>query len=288
MSSSEHDSDSCDELDISSSALNSELQKVTELVKQLDNFQPEVKKAKGRPPKKLPTPSKPSVTSILLQVCNLTKKILNKVSVIESASKKISSAHAVDAPSSFAAVVAGKTVPADTAIQNIDDRLDQVEQHRLSPVVRLDGPVVKTLVDEYLKQPVPTRDRAALQEKVVDVINKVKTGTIDQSQVVDINIVGGEKKHVKLTTVSKETQVKLIRVFKKDRPSEFYAGEYLTKSRSDLFFKLRKLKPLNSSIKSTYIYNGSICCKLNNNDKIFTLNTFPSFKRFVEEFKLTE
>lgn len=290
MSSSEYESDNCeDDLNISSSALSSELQKVAELVEQLDNFQPEIRKTKGRAAKKLSSPIKPTIKSILQQVCNLTKKILGKISSIENApAREATVAPVVDAPSSFAAIVAGKSVPADAAIQNIDDRLDQVEQQRLDPVVRLDGAVVKTIVEDYLKQASPARDRTVLQKNVIDEINKVKSGTLDNSQVVEINIVGGERKHLRLTTTSKETQVKLLRVFKSTRPSEFYAGEYLTKSRSDLFYKIRKLKPLNPNIKATYIYNGSVCCKFVDNNKIFTVNTFVAFKKFVQDFSLNE
>jgi len=61
-------------------SLAAELHKIVELVKQLDDFKPEIRKKAGRP-KANPEP-KPTFSAPLFQLCNLTQKILHKLEQI--------------------------------------------------------------------------------------------------------------------------------------------------------------------------------------------------------------
>ena len=88
-------------VNVASNSLAAELHKITELVKQLDDFRPEVKKKPGRPratpannkPSKSGTSenTSPSIATPLFSLCNLTQKILQKLDQVQEENQQLRS-----------------------------------------------------------------------------------------------------------------------------------------------------------------------------------------------------
>lgn len=304
---SDYDSDSSsksDEPQSSSNPINSlqaELSKITSIVKQLDDFKPEVKKKVGRP-KARPSTTQPDTNTIpntLISFCTLAQKILLQLNTVHeennSLKSRITKLEATSGTNSkeniatgraFAAVVAGKSVPAPKAINQIDARLDQVEQLSLSTILKLDGELIAKKIEKHnSKDP---KDHIKFTKDIIEEINKAGNNLVKEEEVTNVSIVGKDKKHLKVNVVTSEIKIKILKTFKLNKPVDFYASQYLTRNRVSSLFRLRSIKRGNPRVESVYSYSGNICCKLSNVDQIFYLNNSIAIDNFVSLHKLDE
>lgn len=299
-----YDSDDSTSSVTQSSSLQSELKKIVETVKQLDKFKPELKRKVGRPASKPAVPSTPkktesTVPDILFKICSLTQKVLDRFTELEQENNSLRSrvdnlesasgegtleAHSSD--STFASVVAGKKIPTGKAINQIDTRLDQVEQSSLTTTIKLDGELIAEKIEKFSKE--KTKNYSELNNFVVDQINRVSPDILEEEEVVSVAIFGKEKKHLKVKLGENLTKIKILKTFKEKKPTNFYISQYLTKNRALSLYRLKKIKQNNSNIESAYCYSGNICCRLTESNQVFYLNSSSSIDNFISEHNLNE
>ena len=68
------------------------------------------------------------------------------------------------------------------------------------------------------------------------------------------------------------------------KPTGLFASDYLTKIRSNLFFKVRQLKKNNNLIKNVHLRNGIIYCELTNNNRL-TVCTENDFLKLTSKLE---
>lgn len=168
-------------------------------------------------------------------------------------------------------------------IVKMTSKLDQLEQNSLCNDLSLQG----TNVDEMLAGLRPTdapaepneedngRQRrhlpaAALREAVCNLLQPT-VPHISTDQLPNITVHGREKKHIKVTCLSRDVKINVLTSFKRSKPSNLYVNEYLTKNRASLLYRLRNLKKNHNSICSVFSRNGLICYKLHGSDQTFTI-----------------
>lgn len=298
MMSSSHSDDDSDLLDSESQnatikSLETELSKITQ---QLQNFSPEQKKNRvGRPPKQKTTTQK---SDPIHNICALVGKIITQLdgvltenrdlrTRVERIEEREGTADSVEtAEKSYAATLAGKRMPPQDSIHQFDTRIDQIEQESLSTTLKFDGDLIKTKIDDYNIE--IEKDRPKFNRTVIQAVNKVQPGLLKEQDIDSINIVGKEKKHLKVKLNHCDKKINLLKTFKHLKPNNFYISQYLTRKRSFSLYKLKTLQKNNQTIERVYSYNGTICCKLNNTTKIFYLNNPESVDNFTSEHKLNE
>lgn len=289
-----------------SNSLEADLASITKLVEQLDQFKPELKKKVGRPksqPEKNtnPLPYDISVPSILNSICSLGHNILKHLNSIKKENNTLrsrldilesKSEHPSPNPDpetsvhSYAAVVAGKHLSAPKAINEIDTRLDQIEQKSLDTTIKLDGDFITTKIASYNNN--ETGNHSVLTRLVVGEINNIVPNILTEKEVVSVSVVGRERKHFKVKLTENLAKIKILKSFKEKKPLHFYISQYLTKNRSFALYRLKKLKKNNEDIDSAYCYGGSVCCKLSGGDQRFTLNNSVAIDKFVSRHNLNE
>lgn len=267
------------------SSLRSELKTITDTVALLENFKPEKTKGKAGRPKAAKASDISKIVSTLQSLCKLSEKILQELEQVqESLEKKGTKEVKLYSQVTTAREDAvADAVPPTTLIPNnltlLDTKIDQIEQDGLTETIKLDGEVCEKIITDCRDN--NSGDHSKLKELIAIEFNKIEPNLITVDTVVDANIIGREKKHIKIKVKSTSTKIHILKTFKQNRPTSFYANDYLTKIRAGIFHKLRALKKTNQKIKSTYTYNGNICCRLEENNKIIYLNTQESFDSFV-------
>jgi len=282
--------------------LKSELHSIIEIVKQLDDFKPEVRRRPGRPKANPETPStkQQSLSTPLFSLCNLTNKILCKLEKVQEENTHLktlveSLQLTVGISEPYLAVeeelqgsnirsYASVTKTTTKSISKIDSRLDQIEQDSLSTTLRLGGDFISNKINNFNKE--ATKNHQSFNKSVITDINKISQNLLAEEDVDYITIVGKEKKHLKVKLTSSDSKINILKSFKSRKPKDFFASQYLSKSRAWALFKLKKIKTLNPQLKSVYCYSGSICCQLVDSDKIFHLNNSLSINQFISDNNL--
>lgn len=287
--------------------LQTELSKISDIVKQLDNFTPIPKKNKVGRPKLNPTPPKPDespVSRTLRDICALVQNIIkrlnsvqkendhlkNRITTLEQVSPNSNTADN-NTPTTlprttFASVVANANIPANRTINNFDTRLDQIEQDSYSATLKLDGDLIKDKIRKLNEE--ETKDYIQFNKSIVREVNKIQSGLLKEEEVDYITIIGKEKKHLKVKLKSSATKINILRTLKENKPDNFYGSQYLTKNRAWCLFKLKSIKKHNTNISTVYSYKGSVCSKLVEGDKTFHLNTLSAIDEFIKDHKLNE
>ena len=309
-------------LDEDSSDIDILQSELDDIIKQLDNFRPEPKRKVGRPKNNPTAPStETSVTSsntpsntgdnltltpVLSNICSLTQKIITHLAALDKDNKELKSkllatdqqhvprtsqnTSGDNLPKegiSYATIAAGPRVTNRKEINDIDARLDKIEQESLNATLKLDGDVIKgRLAETSTTEESQHKDLTRL---LVADINKTAPGILTHSNITNINIIGKQKKHIKLKLDSSETKLQLMKIFKEKKPDNFFISQYLTKNRTRSFYRLKNIKKANNNISSVYCYSGNICCKLSSiKNHIFYLNSQEQIDKFLQEHDLKE
>jgi len=142
--------------------------------------------------------------------------------------------------------------------------------------MKLEGPVCDKFISEV--------QSPNFKEEISKIINNIQPHSIRPEDIVSATIAGKVKKHIKIKTSSATKKTEIIKLFKKNKPIDIYAQEYLTKHRAELLFKLRGLRKSNpTKITSVYTYNGNICTRLSIDiDKIHNVNSSASFNTILK------
>ena len=274
-------------------------EELNSIVNQLVNFKPEARKRPGRPkakPEFDDALSDPPISDILTSICELTQKLVvglgevqkdnnilrARISNLEQdqAASSSSSNQAPRVEASYAAIVSGKNLPTPTAINQIDSRLDQVEQKSLATTLKLDGTVIIKKLSE------PNTDHAKIKKSLPTIINKIRPNVVSEEDIESVSIVGRERKHLKVNFTTLESKLVVLKSIKESKPTNLFASQYLTKNRSLSLYRLRNIQRANSElISSVYVYGGNICCRLTDSDKIHHLNSSISIDAFESQLR---
>jgi len=202
-------------------------------------------------------------------------------SIFEAQGEKL---HQNSGPS-YAAITKQNLPSTIKSITKFDSRLDQIEQDALSTTLKLGGNFISRKIDDFNKK--SDKNHQLFNKSIISEVNKISPDLLSEDEVDFISIVGREKKHLKVKLNSSESKINILKSFKSNRPIDFFASQYLSKSRSWSLYKLKKIKSLNSTVKSVYCYSGSICCQFQNSDKVFHLNNSVAINQFILENNLT-
>ena len=107
-----------------------------------------------------------------------------------------------------------------------------------------------------------------LKQKFVDLIKNSINCIINGDRIASVVSRGKTRKHLKIEFVTKEAKIDLLNTMRTVKPTGLFASDYLTKIRSNLFFKVRQLKKNNRLIKNVHLRNGIINCELMNNNRL--------------------
>jgi len=289
-------------------SLRSELKSISDIVKKLKNFKPEtvstpVKKGKGRP-KAASQQDLESISSVLKQICDFNYRILDKVDQLESSNRilreKLTNnlptpnkepTHPQPSTSTRAQPLYGQ----NNRIESINSRLDHVEQEKLLDTIKIEGDLCNEIIDNFSSA--PTKDYNILKNHITSSICSIEQNIIQPQDIIKVNVVGNERKHLRVKLSSSSVRVKIHKTVKKrnsdlrtnrETPALF-TNDYLTSLRSKLSYDLRKLKKEHpSKIKSSYVFNGSVCCVLTASDRVLHVNTAASYSDLVSSLQRTD
>jgi len=286
-------------------SLRDELKSISDIVSKLKNFKPEtistpVKKGKGRP-KSASKKDIDSITDIIGKICDLNCRILDKVDKLENRNKllneELSNTITPKVPTSSERPTPTRKYPPSfncTKIEEINSRLDHVEQEKLLDTIKFEGDYCSDLINGFLSA--PTRDYSTLKNNIVSTICDIESDIIRPQDITKINIVGTEKKHLRVKLSSSSIRVKIHKAVKKRNTNlransespTLFTNDYLTPPRSKIAYDLRKLKRAQpDKIKSTYIFNGNVCCVLMASDRILHINSTALYSDLTNNLQRT-
>lgn len=105
----------------------------------------------------------------------------------------------------------------------------------------------------------------------VSFINLIKTECkiiIGASDVDQISVRGASTKHLKVHFTTHGSKMDLIRAARTVKPEGLYCSDYLTTTRSNIFYKLRCLRKVSSKLEGVFVRNGTLACRLVDDSKI--------------------
>lgn len=274
---------------VGSVSLRNDLFNIDKLLTLLKNTNTEKRKA-GRTSKTKFDAGKSDVNDKIIELLDnlscTTIKIINRVEELEKSNalltmqiEAISASGDGAAGRSFAGVLgspSGKqvrpsVVHADkipTGAKDVDSRLDHLEQESLANVILCQGAAIDTLIERTKVKNVSPRDQiSTIKESLLNEFNTVTDTAVHADNIPEIIVIGKDRKHLKIVCSSKHVKTNILRSVKSAKLANFYVNDYLTKTRSTLFYKLRISKKNNPSITSVYTRGGTVFCKLNNSDR---------------------
>ena len=159
-------------------------------------------------------------------------------------------------------------------VDNMNSRIERLEQQSLMPCIILGGTKVEKMIQEVVSDnPNSTTSTApTIKSSTLDMINTITQKNPLDYSVEEVSIMGRDKKSLKIRCSEAKHRTQLIIDIKRSKPHEIYASEFLTKSRSETLFKLRSLKRIYpDDIDAVYSRNGVIYCKLTGQTRSITL-----------------
>jgi hypothetical protein len=165
----------------------------------------------------------------------------------------------------------------DPSMLHFERRLDCVEQESLVKVMACHGGFIHSIVDSSIvtsagKKVEALRNTDQLKKLFVDKVNELIDDTLCATDIETVDIVGRDKKHLRVSFLSKEARNRIIVAVKRKKPDDLFVNEYLTKSRAAIIFKLRTLRRNDETIERVYVRHGQVCVKTKKSDKISFIN----------------
>ena len=192
---------------------------------------------------------------------------------------------------------------------SLETKLDGIEQEALANALSIQGPEVDRILSSNRRESLPVAPSATTRSKksstvgkpakienltatqkggdvhirseIIDLLKTNCDGTLQDSDISSVNIIGREKKFLKVTLISKYQRDKVLRFIKSRKPKDFYVAEFLTKNRSKLFFRARALRRENECVESVYTRDGAIYCKVANRERPFYITNDEHFQAFL-------
>ena len=196
---------------------------------------------------------------------------------------------------------------------SLETKVDDLEQHALANALSIQGAEIDRFLSSNRTEPpsigscpntrtgkISTDGNTALNENLTAVrkggdaylrsavLNLLQANcddTLHASDISSVNVIGREKKFLKVTLVSKYQRDKVLRFIKASKPKDIYVSEFLTKNRSRLFFKARAIKKENDCVDSVYVREGAILCKVRNRDRPYHITNDEHFQQLLSTIR---
>ena len=191
---------------------------------------------------------------------------------------------------------------------SLETKIDDIEQHALANVLSIQGEEVDRILSTTSSGPsestrsgkMSTDGRAALNENltgarkagdaylrssIINILQANCDNSLLDSDISAVNVIGREKKSLKVTLVSKYQRDKVLRSIKTSKPKGIFVAEFLTKHRSKLFFKARAARKENECIEGAYVRDGAIYCKVTNRERPYHITNDEHFQTFLSTIR---
>jgi len=317
MSVPDHDTSlasSCSSDSLIEDSIKDEAKQIADLVAKLKNFKPEatatpVKRNRGRPKKASleqksltvdnPTGSGtnhtselPSIILILEKICTFNELFIKRLDflrgenrLLKEETNRISSSTSNYPPVTHTDYHTSSSTKAETAnkFDQIDTRLDQIEQDKLSNIIKVEGERCDEIIGEFAASG-EADALFNLDSHLFSAIDIIGDSTLVKEDILNVSVVGRNKKHLRVTVSNNSAKIKIHTLLRKQSKPVLFSSDYLTRARSKLAYDLRTLKRSNpEKIKSAYVFNGNVCCKLTNSTKFLHINTAAAYTSLVDK-----
>lgn len=223
------------------------------------------------------------VIKCLEDVCNISNKVISAVKDLqkkagsnkkELAQVKESVNVQLEIPR-VNIVPDSSVVPATGNIPKMMDRLESLEQESLANVVSCNGEEVTAVIDDggdETDSNVLTL-KTRFRNKLKDVCNL----SVPETDIISVTVRGNTVRHLKVEFASKSSKLDVIRAVRNLKPNNFFISDYLTRTRSNLYYRIRQLKKTNAALTSVFSRNGIIMCKFDGSAKMDSVSCERDF-----------
>jgi len=99
---------------------------------------------------------------------------------------------------------------------------------------------------------------------------------VDEGDLASVSIKGNDLKHIRVEFVDRKRKIEVLRAVKNIKPNNVFLSDYLTRTRANLFFRLRQMKRDNK-INAVFVRNGNILCRIDGSTKVEVVNNEGDF-----------
>ena len=232
------------------------------------------------------TPSSPSplvpenslsaVVECLNKLNVQNKRILNFVEVI---SENVKSVNATAVQSESPIETSVSSAPQQQAINNVNDRLEKIEQN-----ININTLICRGTAVEDLLKASPSGEPLNLERLKGDIC---KTACGDSVTGIDIanmriSVFGKDKKCLKINCANSTSKLHLIRQARLRKPEGFYVSEFLTTAKLKVFHNLRALKKQHPTrIKAVFTRGGNVLYTLQNSERVYQASSLSDLESIV-------
>ena len=241
-----------------------------------------VKKGRGRPPKVTvppasPVPSVPaqklpfeSVIECLKEINYQNKKLLSFVEVLAN---KVDRSTVRD---NNAVPYSENSVPTEnTVLEDVNNRLEKIEQNLNSNTVICHGPDVEKLVEES------STNLELLKGKVCAAVCGEEVTGVDVHDL-QLGLYGRNKKCIRISFTNPASKIHLLKKAREKRPEGIFVNEFLTSNKLKIYKNLRQLKFQHpSKIKSVFTRNGNIFYSLKDSNRVLQVSSIADLDNIV-------
>ena len=223
----------------------------------------------------------------LIRLNDINKKLLHGMNVLSNKFDVVAAkvgVQQVQAPASDesppAPVPQQKTLSEEIKQNNLEVRVDAIEQKSLSHVLLCSGDKITEAIENHPE---------TLKDTVVSSVCQALPEVARNEDIVRVTIFGRKKKAVKIECSSEQCKKKLISSARRTKPENIYFAEFLTPLRNKMFFSLRSLKnKYPEKISAVYTRDGIIFYKLPGTDGYKTVRHSKDITDLENRFLNTE
>ena len=148
---------------------------------------------------------------------------------------------------------------------NVDIKIDNLEQQSHSKVVICSGKAVENIIDKSNNTNVKSNIVKLITDKVIN---------IESDDLSRVSLIGKDKKKLKVICSNESIKKSIISEARNKKPEGTFVTEFLTKRRNQLFYKARQIKRSNPGIKtSAYTRFGNIFFKFYDTGRYYHINS---------------
>ena len=241
----------------------------------------------GRPPKVnvppaslvVPRPAQgiplDSIIECLKEIHDQSKKLLNFVEVLAN---KVESHITTENPT---LTNSENSVPAEqpTVLEDVNNRLEKLEQNLNSNTLICRGPEVEKLVSDSSSGEATNLE--LLKGKLCDAICGEEVASVDVRDL-RVSLYGRDRKCVRLSCANPASKIHLIRKARERRPEGVFVNKFLTSNKLKIYRGLRQLKVQHpTKIKAVFTRNGNVLYSLHDTNQVINVSSVDDLSKIV-------
>ena len=167
----------------------------------------------------------------------------------------------------------------NAALENVNNRLEKIEQNLNSNTVICRGPEIENLVRDSSTG--ETTNLELLKGKICAAVCGEEITGVDVCDL-RISLYGKDKKCIRLSGTNPASKIHLLRKAREKRPEGIYVNEFLTSNKLKIYRSLRQLKAQHpTKIKSVFTRNGNILYTLHDINQVFHVSCFDDLSGII-------